>query len=112
MWVKMFYFLRIFRETGYLVNMLVQVFREAWVFFLLYILIHMAFGTSFFILTDRDWGFFYSYMIGMGLYELDFSDYHSPTGLYLTFFFATVLVNIVMLNLLIAIVCVAYDKVI
>ena len=52
MWLKVFFFLRIYRLTGFFVNMLSKVVHECRIFMLLYILIHMAFGTAFWILSE------------------------------------------------------------
>jgi len=111
MWMKMFYFLRVFRHTGYLVNMLTRVFTASKWFFLLYFLIHIAFAFTFLILTGKEKFFFYTYMIGMGEYDFEFDEYETPFILLVFFFGVTVLVNIVMLNLLIAIVSVAHEEV-
>ena len=50
--LKLFYFLRIFRNTGYFISMLVFVVMDARWFFMLYFLIHVAFFFSFAILTE------------------------------------------------------------
>ena len=46
--IKGFYFLRLWREYGYFVNMLVEVVKHSKVFFLLYILIALQFGFTFY----------------------------------------------------------------
>ena len=50
MWLKVFYFLRIFRSTGYFVNMLVEVTMYIRTYLFLYSLILGAFSCSFFIM--------------------------------------------------------------
>ena len=112
MWFKIFYFLRIFRETGYFVNMLLLVMKDAKIFALLYLLITVTFWLSFFIMSDREKNIIWVYMIGMGEYDMEFDDY--PTSSVMTGFFilVTIVINIVMLNLLIAIISTSYEKVI
>ena len=112
MWFKIFYFLRIFRQTGYFVNMLLRVVTEAKVFALLYLLITVTFWVSFYIMTDRNVGIIWVYMIGMGEFDMEFGDYTTPSVMMLFFILVTIVVNIVMLNLLIAIISSSYEKVI
>ena len=112
MWFKIFYFLRIFRQTGYFVNMLLRVVTEAKIFALLYLLITVTFWLSFYIMSDRDVGIIWVYMIGMGEYDMEFSAYQTPNIMMGFFILVTIVVNIVMLNLLIAIISSSYEKVI
>ena len=49
MWAKIFYFLRVFRRTGYFINMFFRVVRGSYVFFILYFLILCAFGFTFYL---------------------------------------------------------------
>ena len=49
-WLKIFYYQRLDRNTGFFVNMFVGVVREAATFFRLYFLILTAFACSFFIM--------------------------------------------------------------
>ena len=72
MWFKIFYFLRIFRETGYFVNMLLRVVADAKVFGLLYVLITITFWLSFYIMTDKEKSIFWVYLIGMGEFDTEF----------------------------------------
>lgn len=117
MWLKIFYFLRIFRQTGFFVNMLLRVIRISKVFFLLYMLILCSFASSFFIMDSTNQGLWYhlnySYLLGLGEFDMDWSDnYITPIVVQMFFYAATLLVMIVMLNLLIAIVSEAYEEVI
>lgn len=116
MWVKIFYFLRIFRQTGFFVNMLLKVMRSSRIFFLLYMLILCAFGCTFFILSPDGTSIFtslnYAYLLGLGEFDMEWEDYAAPMAMQLFFIAATLIVMIVMLNLLIAIVSTAYEEVI
>lgn len=116
MWIKIFYFLRIFRQTGFFVNMLLKVIKSSSVFFLLYVLIMCAFGCTFFIMAPSGEGFLYylnyAYLLGLGEFDMEWDAYAVPAMMHLFFLIATLLVMIVMLNLLIAIVSTAYEEVI
>ena len=95
--------------------MFLRVVKISGTFFLLYMLILLAFACSFFIMTSSESGLFsylnYSYMIGVGDYNTDFTEYHTPEMMQIFFLVATLIVQIVMLNILIAIVSSAYDEV-
>ena len=116
MWLKIFYFLRIFRQTGFFVNMLISITKSSTVFFLLYLLILCSFGCSFYIMSPVEkgllWHLDYTYMLGLGEFDEDVADSETPHIMHFFFLVATLLVMIVMLNLLIAIVSTAYEKVI
>ena len=115
MWIKIFYFLRIFRHTGFFVNMLKGVVKESAIFFLLYILVLLAFTSSFYILypPDTDDTFrgvlFYSYLLSLGEFDMEWDDYYAPWMVQTFFTLSTLLVLIVMLNILIALVSKAYE---
>lgn len=47
MWLKLLYFLRIFRKTGYLIRLLVEVIIDMGVFLLVLLITNTAFGDSF-----------------------------------------------------------------
>ena len=114
MWIKIFYFLRIFRQTGFFVNMLLNVVTSIKTFFLLYLLILCSFGCSYFIMTPSEGGGIlynlnYSYLLGLGEFDMDWDSYRVPTMMQLFFLVSTLVVLVVMMNLLIAIVSTAYE---
>lgn len=115
-WIKIFYFLRIFRQTGFFVNMLLKVMKQSKIFFLLYMLILSSFACTFCILSPSGANYLsslnYSYMLGLGEFDLEWDDYEAPFMMQAFFIIATLVVMIVMLNLLIAIVSTAYEQVI
>ncbi len=96
--------------------MLLKVMKQSRIFFLLYMLILFAFGCTFFILspdgTSIFKSLFYSYLLGLGEFDMEWDDYMAPLAMQLFFIAATLIVMIVMLNLLIAIVSTAYEEVI
>ena len=82
MWIKLFYFLRIFRKTGYFVNMLLRVIREIKVFGLLYIMLIFVFGFTFFIMAPSGisiWTFLNAtYLIGLGQDDINNDEFTAP----------------------------------
>lgn len=116
MWLKIFYFLRIFRKTGFFVNMLLRIASESLTFFILFVLILLAFSSSFTILSSLDEGLIYhlfnTYLLGLGEFNTEWSDYETPRLQQELFIVATLVILIIMLNVLIAIVSSAYEKVI
>jgi hypothetical protein len=51
-WIKFLYFLRIFTQTGYLINMLNQVIYDMKVFLLILMIIYLGFGEAFLRLSQ------------------------------------------------------------
>ena len=93
LWIKMFYFLRIFRKTGYFVSMLVSVVSDARYFFYLYFLINMAFYSSLYILSGGEYTLFTVFLLGVGDWSTDgWSDYKSPFSMGIFFTLAIVVV--------------------
>ena len=116
MWVKILYFLRIFRQTGFFIKMLVQVIDVSRIFFLIYLVILSTFGCVEYILSDKEHKFPYfinaNYLLGLGEFETEWDSYKAPETMQIFFLIATLMISIVMLNLLIAIVSTAYEDVI
>ncbi len=52
MWLKFLYILRIFKVTGYLVRMILEVIWDMKVFLLIFLLTILAFGDSFLKLSN------------------------------------------------------------
>ena len=91
--MKMFYFLRIYRKTGYFVSMLVSVVSDARYFFLLYILIHLAYFSSFKILTNGQYTLFTVFLLGAGDYNYDgWDQLTSPTTMVIFFVLSVFLI--------------------
>ena len=98
--------------------MLNEVVKQAMVFFLLYLLIILAFTSSFFILDppENEQTFlgtvFYSYLLSLGEFgDMEWDIYYAPILFQLFFILSTLLVLIVMLNILIALVSKAYEEI-
>ena len=81
--LQVLYFLRIFRQTGFFVNMLLNVISSIKTFFLLYILILCSFGCSFYVMTHSDGGGIlynlnYAYLLGLGEFDMNWDQYRVP----------------------------------
>lgn len=50
-WLKSLYYLRIFRNVGYLTSMILQVIQDMVYFFIILIMSLFAFGNSFYVLS-------------------------------------------------------------
>jgi hypothetical protein len=128
MWLKLLYIMRIFKKTGYLIRMIVEVMKDMRVFLLLLLITILAFGDSFLRLSlgnppaedDSDPYFSGTNFIGSVLfaYRMILGDFNTgnfgsvatPMA-YLLFLFATIFDMIVMLNLLIAIISDSYARI-
>ena len=116
MWLKIFFFLRIFRATGFFVNMLISILQGSATFFILFALIIIAFGCCFSILNYEDsgplTGFYYVYLLSLGEFDNDYSAFPISALLQLLFILATIFLMIVMFNILIAVISTIYENVI
>jgi len=54
MWVKLFYFLRIFNSTAHLIRMIIEIISDMRYFVIVLMLAVLAFGNSFYILGRND----------------------------------------------------------
>ena len=115
MMLKIFYFLRIFRSTGFFVNMLISILQGSATFFILFTLIIIAFGVTFAILNFSDnplIGVYYVYLLSLGEFDNDYSAFPISALLQLLFILATIFLMIVMFNILIAVISTIYENVI
>ena len=128
MWFKFLYFLRIFKNTGYLIRMIIEVIVDMRYFFLVLLITVAAFGDSFLVFSlgnhgvDEDGnslkfttGFIdsiiYTYRMILGDFNPDaFGEVATPVVM-IFFLLCTVFNMIVMLNLLIAIISDSYARV-
>lgn len=121
MWFKFMYFLRIYRSTGFFVNMLIQMAVAVKTFSIILLIILAAFGCTFKILGASPGGpalgffqgIFYSYLLALGEFQMDdYEDLSTTFLLYLFFIVASVILLIVMLNILIALISSVYEQII
>jgi len=119
MWIKMLYFMRIFESTAYLVRMLQMVIWDIKIFLLILALVYFAFGEAFLRISEAsslnnpDAGFIlnyadaWRYSFTISLAAGDTSNYFlcdQPTTLWILFSLCLIITNIVMLNMLIALI--------
>lgn len=122
MWIKLLYFLRIFKDFGYLIRAIVQVVADMLPFLGVLFLTMFAFGEAFYQISlgneesfiDAGWAgpinaVVFIYNICLGDFDLRGMSGRVP-GLVLLFFLACTLFNmIIMLNLLIAIISKSFE---
>jgi len=123
MWFKFLYFLRIYKNLGYLINMIQMVIIDIRWFFLVLFVALVAFASAFLCIAlandDPDGQFvkslpeaiIYTYRLILGEFATDKFGDVSVELVWMIFLFCTMLSMIVMLNLLIAIISETFAKV-
>ena len=119
MWLKVFYFLRIFNETASLVRMIIEIAHDMKYFFVVLMMAVMAFANAFFVLTVNQpnvtalvpYSFVFSYRMGLGDFATDEFGTKDEVLLWVLWFLNTLLINIMLLNLLIAIMGDTFERV-
>lgn len=146
LWVKTFYWMRLFKSTAYFITLIRQTIWDIKVFFFIVLLIQLAFANFFFIINNNtpqneayktkweatkdpeDNEFHYVndfskhpvldsviaiWLIGLGEFDLDDSYGEGPNVVlvWLMFIFATLLILIIFMNMLIAIMSATFEDV-
>lgn len=121
MWMKILYFLRIFKSTGYFLEMIFKVIIDIKYFLLVLFIVIFAFGDALFAIayyngytytTNILDSFIYTYRMVLGDWDTgDFTDNIAIYMIYVFFLLCTFFNMIIMLNLLISIVSEAFNKV-
>ena len=122
MWFKLLYFLRIFKTTGYLIGMILEVVKDMRHFFLVLLVTIIAFASSFlaislgndeanqFTTSNLDATIF-TYRMVLGDFDTGaFGEVATPV-VWILFLLCTIFNMIVMLNLLIAIISETFARV-
>ncbi|CAI2365026.1 unnamed protein product [Moneuplotes crassus] len=123
MWLKLFYFGRIFERTAALIRMIVEITYGMANFLIIFLIAIAGFGNCFMIMA-RNYGteemftgqtfwraFIYSYRQAMGDFDTDAYEDDDKYYLFFIWFLNTMITLIIILNLLIAIMGDAFDKV-
>ena len=126
LWVKCFYFLRIFAPTAAFIRMITEVCKDMTIFSFIYLLGILTFANAYFMLlggqTDHEdtsvaregwiYSLIYVYKMGLGdINTLVFEGHdHEPT-LWFYYLLSTVMLSVILLNLLISIMGDTFDKV-
>lgn len=126
LWLKFFYYLRIFAPTSAFIRMIIEIIKDMSTFILILFASILAFANAFFILDGAFKGkdvlkasggdvwltFTSTYTMGLGEWETDlYPDSKHTVLLWIFFLLCTFLVQIVLLNLLIALMEDTFDKV-
>lgn len=119
----MFYMFRMFESTAALVRMIIEITVDINTFLTLFMMFIFAFANSFYIIARNDpdgemftgdtlfKAFIFSYRTGMGDFETDGFEYRDMIIVYFLWFFTSVLILIISLNLLLAIMGDTFDRV-
>lgn len=121
MWVRLLYFFRIFRTTGYYIRMLKQVIADLRYFIFIFVLVILAFAHAYFVfLKNKSDGtpfpsvmlsIEYVYRIALGDFETTiYGDYYTEIS-WTLFVLSTFMLQIVLINLLISIVADTFARI-
>jgi len=122
MWFKLLYFLRIFKDTGYLIRMIIEVVADMRFFLLILFVSQIAFGNAIYMISmanspDKQFigswveSFLFSYLIALGDWDTSQFGEKALVAVWVLFFLNTLFSTVVMLNLLISIIGDTYGKV-
>ena len=125
MWFKLFYLLRLFFKTAFLVRMILEIVNDMKMFVFVFLLAIGAFAHGFFLLSlngkegKRNFlggNFYYalafSYKMGLGDFNTnDFLLTHSEEEAFVMWVLATLTMLIILLNMLIAIMGDTFERV-
>jgi len=129
LWMKFFYFLRIFDSTAPLIRMIVEITADIRPFLLVLVVAIFGFANGFFLLAlnrssevpegEESYRFLttyiealrYVYLLGLGEFGVDEFAGKDETVLWIFFIIASIFILIVLLNLLIAIMSDTFAKV-
>jgi hypothetical protein len=120
-WFKLFYFMRIFKNTGYYIRMIVEVMYDMRSFLLILLVSIIAFSDSFLAISmanTEDLRFtngyidsnIYTYRMILGDMQTDFGE-HATVIAWFFFIICTLFNMIIVLNLLIAIISESFGRV-
>ena len=124
MWLKLLYIMRLFKQTGYLIRMIVEVIADMGIFLFLLFITVLAFGDSFLRLAKGNeeeeaqfsgdnfvMSVLYAYRLILGDFATDNFGTSAVPVVWILFLCATIFDMIVMLNLLIAIISDSYARI-
>ena len=114
LWVRVFYLLRVFPDTAYLVSMITYIILDMRFFLLALFLAVCAFANAYYILGrnseednfsgDNAWqAFIYSYRTGYGDFDVEGFGTRDEILIWIIWFINTIIIAIILLNLVIAI---------
>ena len=121
-WLKFLYFMRIFRQFGSLIGMIIEVMADMKVFVCVLLITFLTFGSTFylisqsnpddekFVLTFAD-GFTYAYRMTLGDWDTSAFGVNNILLVWIFFFLTTLFMLVIMFNLLIAIISDTFERV-
>mmetsp|Transcript_42028 Transcript_42028/g.48719 ORF Transcript_42028/g.48719 Transcript_42028/m.48719 type:complete len:229 (+) Transcript_42028:247-933(+) len=121
-WLKLFYFGRIFISTAGPVRMIIAIFTDMTIFMMIFLLAVAGFGNCFLILARNNseniftgntyWrAFIYSYRAALGDFSVDSFDGKDKHLLFTIWMLNTVILLIILLNMIVAVMGDTFDKV-
>ncbi|CDW86317.1 wd-40 repeat protein [Stylonychia lemnae] len=122
-WFKFIYLLRIFQQTGYLINMLTKVAWDMRIFMLILLIFYLSFTEAFLRITEFGgeevdftynyaYALVYTFRLSIGDTDVDKFDLNDQSfTAWFLFVFCTLISNVIMLNLLIAIISKTFESV-
>ena len=123
LWFRLFYLLRVFKETAYLISMIQAIIIEMKYFVLALAIAIIAFANTFFILGRNSpdganfsgntiWdAFIFSYRMGLGDFDTSGFGTTDEGLIWVLWFLNTLIILIILLNLVIAIMGDTFDRV-
>jgi hypothetical protein len=122
LWLKVFYFGRMFIDTAGLIRMIIEVIKDMFWFLFIFIISVMAFINSFYILnkSNTDGTFLdgtflttvtYGYGNSLGDFSTDGFEFKYEALIYLVWLLCTLVTMLILLNLLIAMMGDTFDRV-
>ena len=123
MYLKLFYFGRIFISTAAMVRMVIAIIYDMRYFLFVFLLACAGFGNCFFILAKNDTtngiftgdtyflAFLYSYQQALGGFDVSAYEREDKHLLYFIWFFNTMILFIILLNMIVAVMGDTFDKV-
>lgn len=122
LWLKFLYFLRIFRQTGHFISMIIDVIADMKVFMGVFFVVIIAFGNAFFILSNNNPAddrfivsipdsLLWSYNLSLGAFDTEaMGSKHFELAAVL-FFISSIFLIIIMLNFLVAVISDTYARI-
>lgn len=120
LWLKLFYFLRLFKPTSSFIRMIIEMLSDIKIFLLIFFTGILAFSNTYFILDTGSHqpnasfihSFLYVYLMNLGEFDFEYYD-QTEFGPYYwaIFLMSTMFIMIILLNLLIAIMGDTFDRV-
>lgn len=123
LWIKVLYFMRIFKATGFYIQIIMGSFLGMKEFLLILLVVQLGFGEAFLRLSESSQGagnflggfgqaFIYAFRMGLGDNDTDpYAEVSQPIFAWTLFLACSVFTTIVMLNILISVIGQSYEAI-